>query len=323
MPCCIVIAGFPGAFISAFFTGSLLIENIFSLDGLGLLGFTSVLDRDYPVVFADLYIFSLLGLVVGLISDLTYTWIDPRIDFETAGRLMAMTWPTARGIGPKRGLRRGHGFRRSTSGAGRISRPTGAATGRCGSSSSCSSCRSFAEFIANDKPIVASYKGEILFPVLVDYPEEKFGGFLAHDRLSRPGHPGRDQRQWLDDLAADPLLLPHRQQRHPEARAGQAVVDATTKEERCAAIRTGVDDPNCTSATGTGSAPTTRPATWWRALIYGFRISVLFGLMLTIVLVGRSASRPAPCRAISAAGPTFCSSASSKSGRRSRRSICC
>ena len=78
----IVIAGFPGAFIAAFFSGSLLIENIFSLDGLGLLGWRSVLDRDYPVVFATLYIFSLLGLVVGLISDLTYTWIDPRIDFE-------------------------------------------------------------------------------------------------------------------------------------------------------------------------------------------------------------------------------------------------
>jgi microcin C transport system permease protein len=78
----LVIAGFPGAFISAFFTGSLLIEDIFSLDGLGLLGFRSVLDRDYPVVFANLYIFSLLGLVVALISDLIYTWIDPRIDFE-------------------------------------------------------------------------------------------------------------------------------------------------------------------------------------------------------------------------------------------------
>ncbi len=78
----IVIAGFPGAFISAFFTGSLLIENIFTLDGLGLLGFKSILDRDYPVVFANLYIFSLLGLFVTLISDLTYTLIDPRIDFE-------------------------------------------------------------------------------------------------------------------------------------------------------------------------------------------------------------------------------------------------
>ena len=78
----IVIAGFPGAFVHAFFTGSLLIETIFSLDGLGLLGFESVLNRDYPVVFATLFIFSLVGLVVNLISDLMYTWIDPRIDFE-------------------------------------------------------------------------------------------------------------------------------------------------------------------------------------------------------------------------------------------------
>jgi microcin C transport system permease protein len=79
----IVIAGFPGAFVHAFFTGALLIETIFSLDGLGLLGFESVLNRDYPVVFATLYIFSLVGLMVNLISDLTYTWVDPRIDFET------------------------------------------------------------------------------------------------------------------------------------------------------------------------------------------------------------------------------------------------
>jgi microcin C transport system permease protein len=79
----IVISGFPGAFMRAFFTGSLLIENIFSLDGIGRLGFESVLNRDYPVVFASLYILSLLGLLVNLISDLTYTWVDPRIDFET------------------------------------------------------------------------------------------------------------------------------------------------------------------------------------------------------------------------------------------------
>jgi microcin C transport system permease protein len=79
----IVVAGFPGAFVSAFFTGALLIESIFSLDGLGLLSYESILNRDYPVVFANLYIFALLGLVVNLISDLTYTWIDPRIDFET------------------------------------------------------------------------------------------------------------------------------------------------------------------------------------------------------------------------------------------------
>ncbi|MBO0140917.1 microcin C ABC transporter permease YejB [Agrobacterium sp. Ap1] len=78
----IVIAGFPGAFISAFFTGSLLIENIFSLDGLGRLGYLSIVNRDYPIVFGTLFIFSLMGLVVNLISDLIYTWIDPRIDFE-------------------------------------------------------------------------------------------------------------------------------------------------------------------------------------------------------------------------------------------------
>ena len=79
----IIIAGFPGAFISSFFTGSLLIETIFSLDGLGLLGFQSVVNRDYPVVFATLYIFSLMGLLVGLLSDMIYTWVDPRIDFES------------------------------------------------------------------------------------------------------------------------------------------------------------------------------------------------------------------------------------------------
>jgi microcin C transport system permease protein len=79
----IVIAGFPGAFIGAFFTGSLLIEQVFSLDGLGYLSYDSLIQRDYPVVLANLYIFALIGLVVNLISDLTYTWIDPRIDFET------------------------------------------------------------------------------------------------------------------------------------------------------------------------------------------------------------------------------------------------
>jgi microcin C transport system permease protein len=78
----LVISGFPGAFLSAFFAGSLLIEQIFSLDGLGYLTYKAAIDRDYPVVFANLYIFTLVGLVVALISDLTYMWIDPRIDFE-------------------------------------------------------------------------------------------------------------------------------------------------------------------------------------------------------------------------------------------------
>jgi microcin C transport system permease protein len=79
----LIIAGFPGAFIHAFFSGSLLIETIFSLDGLGLLSFESVINRDYPVVFATLYIFALVGLLVNLVSDFVYTLVDPRIDFES------------------------------------------------------------------------------------------------------------------------------------------------------------------------------------------------------------------------------------------------
>ena len=79
----IIIAGFPSAFIGMFFTGSLLIEVIFSLDGLGLLSFEAAINRDYPVVFGTLFLFTLLGLVVKLIGDLTYTLVDPRIDFES------------------------------------------------------------------------------------------------------------------------------------------------------------------------------------------------------------------------------------------------
>ncbi|PWE32275.1 microcin ABC transporter permease [Maritimibacter sp. 55A14] len=79
----IVIAGFPAVFVGVFFGGSLIIETIFSLDGLGRLGYEAAVARDYPVVFGTLYIFGLMGLVVGLFSDLMYVWIDPRIDFES------------------------------------------------------------------------------------------------------------------------------------------------------------------------------------------------------------------------------------------------
>ena len=79
----IIIAGFPAALISMFFAGALLIETIFSLDGLGLLGFESALNRDYPVMFGTLYIFTLIGLLLKIVSDITYTVVDPRIDFET------------------------------------------------------------------------------------------------------------------------------------------------------------------------------------------------------------------------------------------------
>ena len=79
----IVIAGFPAVFVSVFFGGSLIIETIFSLDGLGRLGFEAAVSRDYPVIFGTLFVFGLIGLVVGLFSDLMYIWIDPRIDFDS------------------------------------------------------------------------------------------------------------------------------------------------------------------------------------------------------------------------------------------------
>ena len=77
-----LVTGFPAAFVGAFFTGSLLIETLFSLDGLGLLGYESVMRRDYPVVLGTLYVFTLIGLFTKLISDLCYLWVDPRVKFE-------------------------------------------------------------------------------------------------------------------------------------------------------------------------------------------------------------------------------------------------
>ncbi|MDA3889347.1 MAG: microcin C ABC transporter permease YejB [Allgaiera sp.] len=79
----IVIAGFPAVFVSVFFGGSVIIETIFSLNGLGRLGYEAAVSRDYPVIFGTLFVFGLIGLVMGLLSDLMYVWVDPRIDFET------------------------------------------------------------------------------------------------------------------------------------------------------------------------------------------------------------------------------------------------
>jgi microcin C transport system permease protein len=78
----LIVAGFPSAFISILFTSALLVEIIFSLDGLGLLGFESAIRRDYPVMFGTLYIFTLLGLLMQIVGDMMYTVVDPRIDFE-------------------------------------------------------------------------------------------------------------------------------------------------------------------------------------------------------------------------------------------------
>ena len=156
-------------------------------------------------------------------------------------------------------------------------------SGRSGSSSSSSSSRSVAEFIANDRPLIASYKGEILFPVVVNYPETKFGGFLAitqyrdrfiADEINANGWmlwpPVRFSYRTADDCAAG-------------CRAVAAVVAADRRGALRPLSRWASTIPAATSATGTGSAPTTRAATSSRACIYGFRISVLFGLILTVL----------------------------------------
>jgi microcin C transport system permease protein len=79
-----LVTGFPAAFVGAFFAGSLLIETLFSLDGLGLLSYEAVMKRDYPVVLGSLYVFSLLGLITKLVTDVMYTWVDPRVKFGAA-----------------------------------------------------------------------------------------------------------------------------------------------------------------------------------------------------------------------------------------------
>jgi microcin C transport system permease protein len=79
----LIIAGFPAAFIGILFTSSLLVEIVFSLDGLGLLGFQATIQRDYPVMFGTLYIYTLLGLVMQIVGDVMYTIVDPRIDFDS------------------------------------------------------------------------------------------------------------------------------------------------------------------------------------------------------------------------------------------------
>ena len=96
----LIVAGFPQAFIGILFTSALLVEIVFSLDGLGLLGFQSAIQRDYPVMFGTLYIFTLLGLLMQIVGDMLYTVVDPRIDFEFAPvtRFSPITTPPARDL---------------------------------------------------------------------------------------------------------------------------------------------------------------------------------------------------------------------------------
>ena len=150
----LIVAGFPQAFIGILFTSALLVEIIFSLDGLGLLGFQSAIQRDYPVMFGTLYIFTLLGLLMQIVGDMLYTVVDPRIDFEA--RRVTLSPVTRRRLA--------------------IFRPAPARLHRrCGSSSCCSALSLFAEFIANDRPLLIRFDGHWYVPVLQDYSEDTFG----------------------------------------------------------------------------------------------------------------------------------------------------
>ena len=274
----IVIAGFPGAFVHAFFTGSLLIETIFSLDGLGLLGFESVLNRDYPVVFATLYIFSLIGVVVNLISDL-----DLYLD-RSAHRLR-----DAGGLRWTRGPRSSRPTRRPI-GVGGLEVPP---------SRHCD--RDFAAQQAalgelQGQParllVVVAVPGAVRDlavrrihrqrqadlhlrqrPVVLPGGRDLSRHHLRQDarsqsvrhrrRLSRRLSDGPDQEgRRHRDLAAGPLLLQHAGEQAAVAVPVQADLDADAEGlriRRHARLRQMRRRSNAT-----GSAPTTAAATWWR-----------------------------------------------------------
>ncbi len=181
----------------------------------------------------------------------------------------------------------------------------------------------FAEFIANDRPILVYYKGELLFPIFVNYPESKFGGFLA-------------TTDYRDPFVQDEINGSGGWMLWPPIRYSYRTVNneiptpapskpwwLMSKEERCQRYPKGVDDPNCTLGNWNWLGTDDQARDVVARLIYGFRISVLFGLTLTIVSSLIGVAGRAPCRAISAAGSTSASSASSRSGRRSRRSTSC
>ena len=286
----IVIAGFPGAFIHAFFSGSLLIETIFSLDGLGLLGFESVLNRDYPVVFGTLFIFSLVGLVINLVSDLAYMWIDPQNRFRGAGSLMTLIAPQPiettmqSPLGEVAPMTR-HRFSPSPLNRRRWQNFK---SNRRGYWSFwifliLFFISLFAELIANDRPFLIKFDGRLYFPAFISYSETTFGGDFET---------AADYRDpYLQKLIAEkggtvvwPLIrysydthnldLPTPAPSKPTWMLTEAQCKEVVQKKGLKSCRDleynwlGTDDQ--------GRDVVAR-------LIYGFRISVLFGLSLTII----------------------------------------
>jgi hypothetical protein len=234
--------------MGAFFSGSLMIETIFSLDGLG--GWASrPVKRDYPVMFGRCSSFGLIGLVVNIISDLMYVWIDPRIDFETREGCR-MNAPASSNAQAYDAQGRPKGWLSPTN----RRRWANFKANRRGYWSLWIFMILFiasllAEFIANDRPILASYKGEILYPVLVDYPEEKFGGFLARTDYRDPFIQEEIEANGWMTLAADPLFLHHRELLHPAFRPDRGRSGCSQGEACSRPIHSRTRTPAARSAT--------------------------------------------------------------------------
>ena len=175
----LIIAGFPAAFIGILFTSALLVEIIFSLDGLGLLGFQAAIRRDYPVMFGTLYIFTLLGLLMQIVGDMIYTLVDPRIDFEARGddvRPLRSPAHAAAALAIFRANRRGFWSLW-------IFLVLFALT-------------LFAEFIANDRPLLIRYERPLVFPGAARLQRGRLRRRLPADRgrLHRSRRASGDQR---------------------------------------------------------------------------------------------------------------------------------
>ena len=291
----ILIATFPGAFVGAFFGGSLLIETIFSLDGLGLLGFTSVVSRDYPVVFATLYMFSLLGLVIGadLGPHLYLGRSAPRFRKPRAMNLAAGHSVAAQPAVSPIAKRRLQLFRRQPPRllvAVAVPRPVRRVAGvrihRLGPADPC------------------LLQGRMAVALRRRLSREQVRRLPRHDQLSRPGQPRRDRGQWLDAVAADPLFLRHGRQQSAGARPCPADLD----DERGGALRrlsAGRRRPRLhrrQHALARHRRPGPR-----RGGAAALRLSHLGAVRARPHhhLVGDRRRRWARCRAISAAGPTF------------------
>ena len=213
-----IITGFPAAFIGAFFTGSLLIETLFSLDGLGLLSYESVIRRDYPVVLGTLYLFTLIGLVTKLISDLCYVWVDPRVKFRLSQTSVELQ-PSCRSSAPRRTSQPS-----PAAAPGCASSATGSASGASSLFASMVVLSLFAEVLSTDRPLIVRYEGQDLLPGAARLLREDLRRRLrdAH-RLPRSLHPrAHHAGRQLGDLRAQSLRPEDAQLLRQVAQPGRA-----------------------------------------------------------------------------------------------------